>query len=109
MPFSPPGLISGVHTSDILTVYISAIKALRELDPSMVILQVACQPIRKYLRSDGSFLTFSFITIQSVFIFRYKPGGGGCFSDSCLKHQLFNFFSVILTSMAHLRAVETVQ
>lgn len=41
---------SGVHTSDILTVYISAIKALRELDPSMVILQVACQPIRKYLR-----------------------------------------------------------
>jgi hypothetical protein len=46
---SPP--TSGVHTSDILTVYISAIKALRDLDPSMVILQVACQPIRKYLRS----------------------------------------------------------
>lgn len=45
-------LSSGVHTSDILTVYISAIKALRELDPSMVILQVACQPIRKYLRLD---------------------------------------------------------
>uniref|UniRef100_A0A8C5C3B4 Anaphase-promoting complex subunit 2 n=1 Tax=Gadus morhua TaxID=8049 RepID=A0A8C5C3B4_GADMO len=41
----------GVHTSDILTVYISAIKALRDLDPSMVILQVACQPIRKYLRT----------------------------------------------------------
>ncbi|XP_029625148.1 anaphase-promoting complex subunit 2-like [Salmo trutta] len=41
----------GVHTSDIITVYISAIKALRELDPSMVILQIACQPIRKYLRT----------------------------------------------------------
>ncbi|KAG7267938.1 hypothetical protein CRUP_017004 [Coryphaenoides rupestris] len=41
----------GVHTSDIITVYISAIKALRDLDPSMVILQVACQPIRKYLRT----------------------------------------------------------
>nr|XP_057905499.1 anaphase-promoting complex subunit 2 [Doryrhamphus excisus] len=41
----------GVHTSDIITVYISAIKTLRELDPSMVILQVACQPIRKYLRT----------------------------------------------------------
>lgn len=41
----------GVHTSNILTVYISAIKALRELDPSMVILHVACQPIRKYLRT----------------------------------------------------------
>lgn len=44
--------ILGVHTADIITVYISAIKALRELDPSMVILQVACQPIRKYLRLD---------------------------------------------------------
>lgn len=43
-------LSAGVHTSDILTVYISAIKALRELDPSMVILQVVSQPIRKYLR-----------------------------------------------------------
>ncbi|RXM95033.1 Anaphase-promoting complex subunit 2 [Acipenser ruthenus] len=41
----------GVHTSDIITLYISAIMALRELDPSMVILQVACEPIRKYLRT----------------------------------------------------------
>ncbi|KAG8536503.1 hypothetical protein GDO81_026218, partial [Engystomops pustulosus] len=40
----------GVNTSDIITLYISAIKALRELDPSMVILEVACEPIRKYLR-----------------------------------------------------------
>nr|XP_060613214.1 anaphase-promoting complex subunit 2 [Anolis sagrei ordinatus] len=41
----------GVSTSDIITLYISAIKALRELDPSMVILEVACEPIRKYLRT----------------------------------------------------------
>ncbi|KAM4695891.1 anaphase-promoting complex subunit 2 [Rhinophrynus dorsalis] len=41
----------GVNTSDIITMYISAIKALRELDPSMVILEVACEPIRKYLRT----------------------------------------------------------
>uniref|UniRef100_A0A8V1ADL6 Anaphase-promoting complex subunit 2 n=1 Tax=Gallus gallus TaxID=9031 RepID=A0A8V1ADL6_CHICK len=41
----------GVNTSDIITLYISAIKALRELDPSMVILEVACEPIRKYLRT----------------------------------------------------------
>uniref|UniRef100_W5LXH4 Anaphase-promoting complex subunit 2 n=1 Tax=Lepisosteus oculatus TaxID=7918 RepID=W5LXH4_LEPOC len=41
----------GVHTSDIITLYISAIMALRELDPSMVILQVACEPIRRYLRT----------------------------------------------------------
>lgn len=56
-------LFPGVHTSDILTVYISAIKALRELDPSMVILQVACQPIRKYLRWENS---------SSVFIHSYE-------------------------------------
>lgn len=43
-------LLAGVNTSDIITLYISAIKALRELDPSMVILEVACEPIRKYLR-----------------------------------------------------------
>lgn len=42
--------LAGVNTSDIITLYISAIKALRELDPSMVILEVACEPIRKYLR-----------------------------------------------------------
>ncbi|XP_038623917.1 anaphase-promoting complex subunit 2 [Tachyglossus aculeatus] len=41
----------GVNTSDIITLYISAIKALRELDPSMVILEVACEPIRRYLRT----------------------------------------------------------
>ncbi|XP_066466867.1 anaphase-promoting complex subunit 2 [Tiliqua scincoides] len=41
----------GVNTADIITLYISAIKALRELDPSMVILDVACEPIRKYLRT----------------------------------------------------------
>uniref|UniRef100_A0A8C4V8E2 Anaphase-promoting complex subunit 2 n=1 Tax=Falco tinnunculus TaxID=100819 RepID=A0A8C4V8E2_FALTI len=41
----------GVNTSDIITLYISAIKALRELDPSMIILEVACEPIRKYLRT----------------------------------------------------------
>ncbi|XP_036607561.1 anaphase-promoting complex subunit 2 [Trichosurus vulpecula] len=41
----------GVNTSDIITLYISAIKALRELDSSMVILEVACEPIRRYLRT----------------------------------------------------------
>nr|XP_054356609.1 anaphase-promoting complex subunit 2 isoform X3 [Pongo pygmaeus] len=40
----------GVNTCDIITLYISAIKALRVLDPSMVILEVACEPIRRYLR-----------------------------------------------------------
>lgn len=62
-------LFSGVHTSDILTVYISAIKALRELDPSMVILQVACQPIRKYLRLD----TIVFYSEIGVSVLPWRP------------------------------------
>ncbi|XP_055397637.1 anaphase-promoting complex subunit 2 isoform X2 [Bubalus kerabau] len=41
----------GVNTCDIITLYISAIKALRVLDPSMVVLEVACEPIRRYLRT----------------------------------------------------------
>ncbi|XP_076306794.1 anaphase promoting complex subunit morula [Tachypleus tridentatus] len=40
----------GVNTADILTAYISAIKALRILDPTGVILQLVCEPVRKYLR-----------------------------------------------------------
>lgn len=39
-----------MSTCDIITLYISAIKALRALDPSMVVLDVACEPIRRYLR-----------------------------------------------------------
>lgn len=57
--------IAGVHTSDIITVYISAIKALRELDPSMVILQVACQPIRKYLRLDKILFLYDILETQA--------------------------------------------
>ncbi|XP_064146814.1 anaphase-promoting complex subunit 2 isoform X2 [Loxodonta africana] len=41
----------GVNTCDIITLYISAIKALRVLDSSMVILEVACEPVRRYLRT----------------------------------------------------------
>lgn len=62
--------IAGVHTSDIITVYISAIKALRELDPSMVILQVACQPIRKYLRLGKTvYLYHTLLTQTNTFFF----------------------------------------
>ncbi|XP_025096044.1 LOW QUALITY PROTEIN: anaphase-promoting complex subunit 2-like [Pomacea canaliculata] len=41
----------GVNTSDILTAYISAIRSLRVLDPAGVILELVCEPVRKYLRS----------------------------------------------------------
>ncbi|GFS60495.1 anaphase-promoting complex subunit 2 [Trichonephila inaurata madagascariensis] len=41
----------GVNTSDILTAYISAIKALRVLDRTGVVLQIVSEPVCKYLRS----------------------------------------------------------
>ncbi|CAL1295242.1 unnamed protein product [Larinioides sclopetarius] len=41
----------GVNTSDILTAYISAIKALRVLDNTGVVLQVVSEPVCRYLRS----------------------------------------------------------
>ncbi|CAH1786015.1 unnamed protein product, partial [Owenia fusiformis] len=41
----------GVNTDDILVAYISAIRALRVLDPTGVILELVCEPVRKYLRS----------------------------------------------------------
>lgn len=41
----------GVNTSDILTAYVSAIKALLCLDPSGVMMENICEPLKKYLRS----------------------------------------------------------
>ncbi|KAK2189465.1 hypothetical protein NP493_106g06023 [Ridgeia piscesae] len=41
----------GVNTCDILTAYISAIRALRVLDPTGVLLDLVCEPVRKYLRN----------------------------------------------------------
>lgn len=61
-------LVAGVHTADIITLYISAIKALRELDPSMVILQLACQPIRRYLRFDQRHYLYSNSLFKSILV-----------------------------------------
>ncbi|XP_054275023.1 anaphase-promoting complex subunit 2 isoform X2 [Macrosteles quadrilineatus] len=41
----------GVNTPDILTAYIAAIKALRQLDPTGVLLEMVTLPVRQYLRS----------------------------------------------------------
>lgn len=41
----------GVNTSDILTAYVSAIKALMSLDPSGVMMENVCQPLKRYLRN----------------------------------------------------------
>ena len=40
-----------VNTDDILSQYVSAIRTLRELDPTGVILENVCAPLREYLRS----------------------------------------------------------
>ena len=40
-----------VNTFDVLTAYISAIKALRALDPTGLILQLVTEPVRRYLKS----------------------------------------------------------
>uniref|UniRef100_A0A1B6GF83 Anaphase-promoting complex subunit 2 n=3 Tax=Cuerna arida TaxID=1464854 RepID=A0A1B6GF83_9HEMI len=41
----------GVNTPDILTAYIAAIRALRQLDPTGVLLEMVTQPVRHYLRT----------------------------------------------------------
>ncbi|XP_071947983.1 anaphase-promoting complex subunit 2-like [Antedon mediterranea] len=41
----------GVNTADILTQYISSIRSLKVLDQSGVMLEIVCEPVRKYLRS----------------------------------------------------------
>lgn len=41
----------GVNTSDIISAYVSAIKALLCLDPSGVMMENICHPLKKYLRS----------------------------------------------------------
>ncbi|KAJ9575582.1 hypothetical protein L9F63_007516, partial [Diploptera punctata] len=40
----------GVNTPDVLTAYVAAIRALRQLDPTGVLLETVTQPVRQYLR-----------------------------------------------------------
>ncbi|XP_067004982.2 anaphase-promoting complex subunit 2 [Anabrus simplex] len=40
----------GVNTPDILTAYVAAIRALKQLDPTGVLLETVTQPVRLYLR-----------------------------------------------------------
>lgn len=41
----------GVNTPEILTAYVSTIRALRQLDPSGTILEIVTKPVRNYLRN----------------------------------------------------------
>jgi len=40
----------GASTIDIITQYVATIKVLRIIDPSEIILDVVCEPVRAYLR-----------------------------------------------------------
>ncbi len=42
----------GVSTIDILTAYVAAIRALRVLDTSGVILQIVCDPVRRFVLNN---------------------------------------------------------
>lgn len=41
----------GVSTPDILTAYVAAIRSMRVLDPSGLLLETITQPVHQYLRS----------------------------------------------------------
>lgn len=41
----------GVSTPDILTAYIAAIRSMKVLDPSGLLLETVTQPVHQYLRS----------------------------------------------------------
>lgn len=41
----------GVNTADILTGYVAAIKAIRHLDPSGVLLETITEPVKQYMQS----------------------------------------------------------
>lgn len=75
----------GVNTPDILTAYISAIRALRHLDPSGVLLVTVTQPVRNYLRTRDD-------TVRSVVISLTEEGPG-----SDLAEELARFSSNSVT------------
>lgn len=60
----------GVNTPDILTAYISTIKALRYIDPTGVILETVTKPVKNYLRNRED-------TVRSV-VSSLTEEGTGC-------------------------------
>ncbi len=63
-------LFTGVNTDDILTQYVSSIRALKVLDPSGIILELVCEPVRKYLRLVGLLV----VPFQSYTLLRVRAG-----------------------------------
>jgi len=66
-----------VNTDDILTQYVSTIRSLRELDPSGIILENVCSPLREYLRSRDD-------TIKCIITCLTDQGSGPDLSEELL-------------------------
>ncbi|XP_072930012.1 anaphase-promoting complex subunit 2 [Epargyreus clarus] len=68
----------GVNTPDILTAYISTIRALRHLDPSGVILETVTKPVCSYLRNRED-------TVRSVVSSLTEEGAGSELAEELAK------------------------
>ncbi|XP_046971719.1 anaphase-promoting complex subunit 2 [Vanessa cardui] len=68
----------GVNTPDILTAYISTIRALRHLEPSGVILETVTKPVRSYLRNRED-------TVRSVVSSLTEEGAGSELAEELAK------------------------
>lgn len=68
----------GVNTPDILTAYISTIRALRHLDPSGVILETVTRPVQNYLRNRED-------TVRSVVCSLTEEGTGSELAEELVK------------------------
>ncbi|CAG9565257.1 unnamed protein product [Danaus chrysippus] len=73
----------GVNTTDILTAYISTIRALRHLDPSGVILETVTKPVRSYLRNRED-------TVRSVVSSLTEEGAGSELAEELVKFAVDN-------------------
>lgn len=68
----------GVNTPDILTAYVSTIRALQHLDPSGVILETVTKPVRNYLRNRED-------TVRSVVSSLTEEGAGSELAEELAK------------------------
>ncbi|XP_075982939.1 anaphase promoting complex subunit morula [Anticarsia gemmatalis] len=69
----------GVNTPDILTAYVTTIRALRHLDPSGVILETVTKPVRNYLRNRDD-------TVRSVVSSLTEDGAGSELAEELVKY-----------------------
>lgn len=62
----------GVSTPDILTAYIAAIRTMRVLDPTGLLLETVTQPVHQYLRSREDTVRYVYLCLYGLCM---KPSG----------------------------------